>query len=80
MKKLAIGPYEFIILDLKGAKAVFSTAKGNLNFNKAEDEGRKNIKNLKKWFKLKNVGFLNQVHGCRIVMYNPEDEIKTEMG
>ncbi|MHC6179537.1 peptidoglycan editing factor PgeF [Clostridium sp. JNZ X4-2] len=70
MKKISIGPYEFISVDLKGAKAVFSTSKGDLNFNKAEDEGRKNIENLKNWFKLKNVGYLNQVHGCKVIDYN----------
>lgn len=41
MEKLIIDPYEFITVDLKGAKAVFSTARSNLNFNKAEDEGKK---------------------------------------
>ncbi|KAA8677023.1 peptidoglycan editing factor PgeF [Clostridium sp. MT-14] len=76
MEKLIIDPYEFITVDLKGAKAVFSTARSNLNFNKAEDEGKKNIENLKKWFKLENVGFLNQVHGCEIVIYNPDDKVK----
>lgn len=75
MKKFAVGSYEFIISDLKGAKAVFSTAKNDLNFNKTKSEGRKNIENLRQWFKLKNIGYLNQIHGCNIVNYsnNVED-------
>ncbi|MFL0195991.1 peptidoglycan editing factor PgeF [Clostridium sp. WILCCON 0269] len=69
MERILVEGYEFIKIDLKGAEAVFSTAKNNLNFNKSEDIGRKNIENLKKWFNLRNIGYLNQVHGCDSIIY-----------
>lgn len=75
MKRVLIEGYEFIKINFPGASAVFSTAKNNLNFNKSEDIGRKNINNLKGWFNLKNIGYLNQVHGCNSIIYrgNLED-------
>lgn len=75
MERILIEGYEFIKINFPGASAVFSTAKNNLNFNKLEDIGRKNINNLKGWFNLKSIGYLNQVHGCNSIIYrgNLED-------
>lgn len=69
IKNISIDKYEFFKIDLNGATAVFSTAKNNLDFNKSTDVGRKNIENLKNWFNLKDVGYLNQVHGNDLVVY-----------
>lgn len=62
--------YEFINIDLGGASVVFSTARNNLDFNKAKNDGIKNIENLKKWFDVNDVGYLNQVHGDKLVIYD----------
>lgn len=70
MEKVLIEGYEFIKIDLGGAEAIFSTAKNNLSFNKAVDKERENIYNLKKWFNIKEIGFLNQVHGDHIITYD----------
>ncbi|MBV4445156.1 peptidoglycan editing factor PgeF [Clostridium tyrobutyricum] len=74
MENILIEGYEFIKIDLDGATAVFSTAKNNLDFNKATVAGRRNIENLKKWFKLKNVGYLSQVHGDKLIIYKNKIE------
>ncbi|WP_446899438.1 peptidoglycan editing factor PgeF [Clostridium sp. LBM24168] len=66
--------YKFIKIDLDGAVAVFSTARNNLDFNKLKDYGIKNIENLKNWFGLDDVGYLNQVHGDRLVNYDEKLE------
>lgn len=68
MEKIAVEGYEFIKIDLPGAEAIFSTAKNDLSFNKSTDSGKENIKSLKRWFNLKTVGYLNQVHGCRSII------------
>jgi polyphenol oxidase len=74
MNIVNIEGYEFIIVDMDGAKAVFSTAKNGLDFNKAKDFGINNIQNLKKWFNLKDVGYLNQVHGNKVIDYKNKVE------
>lgn len=74
MQKIIIDGYEFIKIDLPGAEAIFSTAKNDLNFNKSMDLGKKNIENLKKWFNLKSVGYLNQIHGCQSIVYTGRNE------
>lgn len=74
MEIVLIEGYEFIKLDLGGANAVFSTGKNGLDFNKNADEGRKNIENIKKWFGVNEVGFLNQTHSDNVYIYNGKVE------
>lgn len=74
MKKILKDGYEFIKIDLNGAVAVFSTAKNGLDFNKAKDYGIKNINKLKEWFCLNDVGYLNQVHGNKVIPYHKKLE------
>lgn len=69
MEKVIIGKYEFIKINFQGATAVFSTAKDDLDFNRLGHIGKMNIQNLKKWFNLKDVGYLNQVHGSKSIIY-----------
>ncbi|MBC2578993.1 peptidoglycan editing factor PgeF [Clostridium sp. DJ247] len=76
MEKVLIDNYEFIKISLSGAEVVVSTAKNNLSFNKATDEGIKNLENIKKWFGVENIGYLHQVHGNDVVLY----DYKTEEG
>ena len=74
MEIVLIDGYEFIKIDLEGANAVFSTAKNGLDFNKNTDEGRKNIENIKKWFDVSEVGFLDQTHSDNVYIYNGKVE------
>lgn len=62
--------YEFLQDSIGSANFLFSTAKGNLNFNINETEGRNNIKNLKKWFNVNDVGFLRQIHSDIVYEYD----------
>ncbi|MBP2031584.1 YfiH family protein [Clostridium algifaecis] len=74
IRSIYIDKYEFLEIDMGGAAAVFSTAKNNLDFNKSKDVGIKNIENLKKWFELKSIGYLNQVHGNDLIVYKNKVE------
>lgn len=74
MEKVLIEGYEFIKIDLSGAEAVFSTAKNGLNFNKGTQEGRENVENIKKWFGVKEVGFLDQIHSDYVFIYEGKKE------
>lgn len=62
--------YDFIEIEDKNIHLYFSTAKNNLNFYLKSEEGLNNINNLKRWFNLDDVGYLNQVHGDSIYTYN----------
>ena len=67
---LKIDNYEFIKVNKNNAAFIFSTAEGKLNFNKSIPEGIKNIEALKKWFNLKEIGFLDQIHSDTIYIYD----------
>lgn len=62
MEKTKFDSYEFITEDLGSAVAVFSTAKGGLNFYSRSGDGRENIEKLKEWFPVDEVAYLKQVH------------------
>lgn len=75
MKLLQKDDYEILIYPLKKNITVgFSTGKNNLNFNKNTQEGIKNLEKLKDWFKVKEVVYLNQIHGTMV--YNYEENMK----
>lgn len=70
MKILNKEGYEFINYSNSNAEFVFSTAKNNLNLSKNSKEGINNLENLKEWFELKEVGYLNQTHSDYIYVYD----------
>jgi hypothetical protein len=70
MESIYIDNYEFLRIDLCGAEAIFSTAKGDLDFNKEKRSGLKNLDNLKRHFNIQDVGYLSQVHGDKVVDYS----------
>ena len=72
MERVLIGGYKFIKVNLGGAEAVFSTGKNGLDFNKNTEEGQNNIQNIKEWFGVKKVGFLNQIHSDCVITYDGE--------
>lgn len=70
MEELLIDGYRFIKVSMGEAEIIFSTAENELDFNKDTEEGRGNLKNIKRWFNIEEVGFVNQVHGDHIVIYD----------
>lgn len=70
MEELLIEGYKFIKISLDKGEMIFSTAENGLNFNKDTEEGIKNLENIKRWFNVKEVGFVNQVHGDTIAVYD----------
>lgn len=67
---LKIDDFEFISFESGRAKVYFSTSKGNLDFNKNKKEGLDNLNKLKKWFDVKEVGYLNQIHSDIIYVFD----------
>lgn len=57
---------QFLIYTVKNMTIGFSTAENGLNFNKFLPEGKESLENLKNWFNVHEVVFLNQVHGAQI--------------
>ena len=70
MELININKYKFLHFDNGRAHINFSTAEGNLNFNKETPEGIANLNNIKKWFDLDKVGYLNQIHSDRIFVFD----------
>jgi YfiH family protein len=71
MESYEIENYEFLTYDIdNGIEVGFSTAKNNLNFNKNLIQGRANLNNLKKWFQVNEIVYLNQVHGTKVYCYD----------
>lgn len=68
--EISIGKYKFLTYAENNITAVFSTGEGNLDFNKNTDEGIHNIKLLKKWFNVKDAGYLSQIHSRLIFDYD----------
>lgn len=59
----------------KNISVVFSTAENNLNFNKNSLEGLTSIEQLKKWFNVEEVIYLNQVHGTTVKVFDGDKSI-----
>jgi YfiH family protein len=74
MREVFIEGYKFIKISLEGAEMIFSTAESGLDFNKNFPNGKKNLENIKKWFGVKEVGFLEQIHSDNILNYDGKIE------
>ncbi len=72
MKEVLIEGYKFIKVHFQGAEMFFSTGENGLDFNKVTYNGKKNTENIKKWFGVDKVGFLDQIHSDFIIEYNGE--------
>lgn len=67
---LKINDFKFIEFKCDEVGIYFSTSEGSLDFNKNNEIGIKNLANLKKWFNVNNIGYLNQVHSDDIYTYD----------
>lgn len=65
---------DFIIIDNKNTKVVFTTAMNHKSYNRNTEEGVKNLTQLKKEFNIKNLIYLKQIHSDIIVSYKGEEE------
>lgn len=75
MKVSSYDNNKFIIYNNGNITIGFSTAENDLNFNKFMAEGIESLNNLKKWFKVNDVVFLNQVHGVEVCCYDGNREV-----
>lgn len=72
---------DFMEIDLKAVKIVFSTAKMNRSFNRHNEEGIENLNSIKDDFKVDDVIYTKQVHSDIVHVYNKEyKNIKDEDG
>lgn len=70
MDKLEIDNHEFIIFTENRAKIVFCTSKNKFNFSKKSDEYKENLKLLCKYFKINDIGFMNQIRSDDVLEYH----------
>lgn len=59
---------------------VFFTAEGDLTFNRRTSIGQNNLENIKNWFHIDKVAYLNQIHSDIIHIYNGNDHIINSEG
>jgi len=69
-----INNYKFMKFNYDNAVILFSTSKGELNFNKNTEEGLINLEKIKLHYNLQDVGYLNQIHSDLI--FNFDGHIK----
>ncbi len=70
MELYKVDGYQFLLYNLcNGITVGFSTSKNKLNFNKNLHEGKINLQNLKDWFHVNEVIYLNQIHGTKVYDY-----------
>lgn len=70
----SINNYKFMKFNYDNAVILFSTSKGELNFNKNTEEGLINLEKIKLHYNLQDVGYLNQIHSDLI--FNFDGHIK----
>lgn len=64
---------DYLILDNKKVKIVFTNAECDRSFNRATDEGMQYLNSLKEEFKLDNIAYLKQTHSDKILRYDGKD-------
>lgn len=67
-----VSKYKFLRYKCDSANFIFSTAFGDLNFNKGTEEGIENINNIKNWFNVNSVGYCNQIHSSKVLSFDSE--------
>lgn len=64
--------YSFYKIEYGRLNFVFSTSYNGLDINCNSDEGIENMEKIKKWFHVKKVGYLKQIHSDLIFNYDGE--------
>jgi YfiH family protein len=68
--KLLIENYEFLSITIGKAKIIISTAVNNLDYNLTSDISEKNMAKIKDWFKVREVGYLKQIHSDMVHVFD----------
>ena len=68
MKREIIDNKEFIVFNDGNIKVRFSTALNNVNYKKEDEDGKKNLEDLKEIFKVDKVVYVNQTHSSDLLM------------
>lgn len=72
---------DFMEIDLKNIKIVFSTAENNRSFNRHNEEGIGNLESIIEDYNISGVKYLQQVHSDKVYVYdNSYENIKNEEG
>jgi len=75
LKTNSLGRYkDYLVIDNKKTKVVFSTAEQGKNFNRNTQEGCKNLSDLKEEFNADKVIYLKQVHSDKVLVFHGENE------
>lgn len=69
-----IDKYTFLEYKDGDISVCFSTAENGLDFNRNLDIGVKNLDNIKRWFSVNNVTYLNQIHSDKIFIDGNNNE------
>lgn len=64
---------DYLVIENKKTKVIFSTAKEGKNFNRHTKEGLDNLNSLCEEFNAENVIYLRQVHSDRVLVFNGEN-------
>lgn len=72
MDLITIEKNKFFIEKYGYVNIVFSTGESRLDFNKNNEVGMSNILKLREWFNISDIGYLNQIHGDNIHVYDGE--------
>ncbi|MCF2684497.1 polyphenol oxidase family protein [Clostridium perfringens] len=67
MKREIIDNKEFIVFNDGNIKVRFSTALNNVNYKKEDEDGKKNLEDLKEIFKVDKVVYVNQTHSSDFI-------------
>ncbi|HAT4306325.1 TPA: peptidoglycan editing factor PgeF [Clostridium perfringens] len=67
MKREIIDNKEFIVFNDGNIKVRFSTALNNVNYKKEDEDGKKNLEDLKEIFSLDKVVYVNQIHSSDFI-------------
>ena len=67
MKREIIDNKEFIVFNDGNITVRFSTALNNVNYKKEDEEGKKNLEDLKEIFKVDKVVYVNQTHSSDFI-------------
>jgi polyphenol oxidase len=81
MKKYSIENCKYLSYECGNhIEIVFFTAENGLTFNRRTEEGKENLSNIKKWFDVEKVVYLNQTHSNIVHKFHNNDEIINSEG
>lgn len=81
MEKNHVEDYQYLSYNCgEHIEVVFFTAHKGLTFNRRTEEGQKNLNNIKRWFGVKEVVYLNQIHSNIVHVFKDNKEVINSEG